>query len=246
MTLLATERLGINFGGVRAVHDVALRVEPGERRAIIGPNGAGKTTLFNLIGGQLTPSNGSIRFEDQEIVGLSAHRRAYLGIARTFQISKLFLRLTVMENILLAVQGTHPVKLSLFSPLGRQGGHRERATALLEEWGLWEYRDEAVSNLSHGSQRQLEIVLALASGPSLLMLDEPTSGLSIAERELVTERIHGLERDLTILMTEHDMDVVFDVSDRITVLDHGQIVCDGPPGEVRDDPAVHEIYFGGD
>ena len=246
MTLLRTEDLGINFDGVQAVRGVALNVERGERRAIIGPNGAGKTTLFNLIGGQLPPSTGSIRFQDQEIVGLSAHRRAYLGIARTFQISKLFLRLTVMENILLAVQGTHRVKLSLITPLGRRAEHMERATALLEQWGLWEYRDEAVSNLSHGSQRQLEIVLALASGPKLLMLDEPTSGLSIAERELVTERIRGLERDLTILMTEHDMDVVFEISDRITVLNYGEIVCDGPPATVRDEPIVHEIYFGGD
>ena len=246
MILLRTEDLGINFGGVQAVRDVALNVESGERRAIIGPNGAGKTTLFNLIGGQLPPSTGSIRFLDQDIVGLSAHRRAYLGIARTFQISKLFLRLTVMENILLAVQGTHPVKLSLISPLGRHGEHMERATSLLERWGLWEYRDEAVSNLSHGSQRQLEIVLALASGPKLLMLDEPTSGLSIGERELVTERIRGLERDLTVLMTEHDMDVVFEIADRITVLNYGEIVCDGPPAMVRDEPIVHEIYFGGE
>jgi branched-chain amino acid transport system ATP-binding protein len=246
MKVLELIDVGINFAGVKAVRGVTMSIVSGERRAIIGPNGAGKTTLFNLIGGQLHPSSGTIRLLGRDVRALPAHRRTYLGLSRTFQISRLFLDLTVLENMLLGVQGTRLAKLSLFRPAQADRGVRERAEELLAQWQLIDYRDKAVRNLSYGTQRQLEIAMALAPSPRLLLLDEPTAGLSRVERNLVTARLGALDPELSVLLTEHDMDVVFDFARHITVLDHGEIMADGDPQTVQRNPAVHEIYFGTD
>ncbi|MGE3148199.1 MAG: ABC transporter ATP-binding protein [Pseudorhodoplanes sp.] len=243
MIVLATDDLGINFGGIRAVHDVSITVAAGERRAIIGPNGAGKTTLFNLIGGQLKPSAGEIRLLGQKVHGLVARQRAYLGLSRTFQITRLFPSLTVIETMLIGVLGTEPGKLSFIRSPGAQPAARDRARALLAEWCLSDYENHYVGELSYGTQRQLEIALALALSPKVLLLDEPTAGLSIAERDLVVNQLGRLDPNLTVLLTEHDMDVVFGIATHITVLDHGEVVVEGPPAEVRRNPRVHEIYF---
>jgi branched-chain amino acid transport system ATP-binding protein len=223
---------------------MSLDIQPGERHAIIGPNGAGKTTLFNLLGGQLTPTAGRIHLFGQDVTGLPPDRRTYLGLARTFQISKLFLNLTVMENAVLAVQGTDPSKRSLFRTPLSNPHIAERTHALLKQWGLWQERETQVKHLSYGSQRELELVLALASAPRLLLLDEPTAGLSPAETVEVKAMLGQLSRETTVVLIEHDIDFVFDLADRITVLHLGEMVTSGPTEEVRRDPRVHDIYLG--
>jgi branched-chain amino acid transport system ATP-binding protein len=244
VTPLAIERLAKNFGGLQALHDLSLEIQPGERRAIIGPNGAGKTTLFNLIGGQLSPSSGRIFLFGREVTTLPPFRRAALGLARTFQITTLFPNLTVMENMLLAVQALDSMKFILYRPLTSYQHILGRARSLLEEWHLWGRRDALVRQLSYGEQRQLEILLALAGAPKLLLLDEPTAGLSVAETPLVTSLVQHLDPSITVLLIEHDMDVAFEVAQHITVLHQGGLLTDGSPEAIRKDPTVAEIYLG--
>ena len=232
------------FGGLRAVDDVSLTVRPGERRAIIGPNGAGKTTLFSLISGEQPPAGGRITLFGRDVTRLAPHRRAALGLARTYQITNLFPRLSVLDNCLLAVQALLPVKLHLHRSLARYPQLFERARAVLDTVGLGDKAEAAVRNLSHGEQRQLEIALALAGTPKLLLLDEPTAGLSPAESQLMTALLKTLDPAITILIIEHDMDVAFEVTDRITVLHYGRVVADGLGAEVRANPLVQEIYLG--
>ena len=232
------------FGGLRAVDGVSLQVEPGERRDIIGPNGAGKTTLFNLISGELPLTEGRITLFGREITRLSAHRRAALGLARTYQITNLFPRLTVLENCLLAVQALLPVKLHLHRALDRYPAIFERARSVLEAVGLTGKEEETVRNLSHGDQRQLEIALALAGSPRLLLLDEPTAGLSPAESHMITALLKGLDPAITLLVIEHDMDVAFELTNRVTVLHFGKVVADGLGDAVKANPLVQEIYLG--
>jgi branched-chain amino acid transport system ATP-binding protein len=241
---LVIERLSKNFGGVQAVHDLSLEIQPGERRAIIGPNGAGKTTLFNLIGGQLSPSSGRIFLFDREVTKLPPFRRAALGLARTFQITTLFPNLTVMENMLLAVQALDSVRFVLYHPLTSYRHILSKAQSLLEQWNLWEKRHTLVRQLSYGEQRQLEILLALASMPRVLLLDEPTAGLSAAETQQVVAMIQRLDPSITVLLIEHDMDVAFQVAQHITVLHQGSLLADGAPEAMRKDPKVAEIYLG--
>jgi len=232
------------FGGLRAVDGVSLTVRAGERRAIIGPNGAGKTTLFSLISGEQAPTRGRIVLFGRDVTRLPPHRRAALGLSRTYQITNLFPRLTVLDSCLLAVQALSPVKFHLHRPLSRYPQLFERAGAVLEAVGLAEKAGEQVRNLSHGEQRQLEIALALAGSPRLLLLDEPTAGLSPAESQLMTALLKKLDPAITILLIEHDMDVAFQVTDRITVLHYGRIVADGLGEEVKANPLVQEIYLG--
>jgi branched-chain amino acid transport system ATP-binding protein len=234
------------FGGLRAVDGVSLQVEPGERRAIIGPNGAGKTTLFNLISGELPPTEGRITLFGREITRLPAHRRAGLGLARTYQITNLFPRLTVLENAILAVQALSPVKLHIHRALSRYPAIFERARSVLEAVGLTGKEEETVRNLSHGDQRQLEIALALAGSPKLLLLDEPTAGLSPAESHMITALLKRLDPAITLLVIEHDMDVAFELTNRVTVLHFGKVVADGLGDEVKANPLVQEIYLGTD
>ncbi len=232
------------FEGLRAVDGVSLEVGPGERRAIIGPNGAGKTTLFSLISGETRPTSGRVTLFGRDVTRLPPHRRAALGLARTYQITNLFPRLTALENCLLAAQALTPAKLHLHRSLARYPDLFARARSMLEAVGLDGKGSEAVRNLSHGEQRQLEVALALAGAPKLLLLDEPTAGLSPAESHMMTTLLKTLDPAITLLVIEHDMDVAFELTDRITVLHYGKVVADGLAHEVKSDPLVQEIYLG--
>ena len=241
---LSLNGLSKEFGGLRAVDGVTLTVGAGERRAIIGPNGAGKTTLFSLISGETRPTDGRISLFGRDVTRHAPHRRAGLGLARTYQITNLFPRLTTLENCLLAVQALTPAKFHLHRGLRHYPAFFERARAVLDAVGLGDKESEAVRNLSHGEQRQLEIALALAGSPRLLLLDEPTAGLSPAESHAMTELLKKLDPAITLLVIEHDMDVAFALTDRITVLHYGRVVADGLAHEVKTNALVQEIYLG--
>jgi branched-chain amino acid transport system ATP-binding protein len=245
MTALVIDRLTKNFGGLQALCGLSLEIQPGERRVILGPNGAGKTTLFHLIGGQLSPSSGRIFLYGQEVTHLPPFRRAALGLARTFQITTLFPNLTVLENMLLAVQALDAVRFVLYRPLASYPYLLSKAQSLLEQWDLWEKRRALVRQLSYGEQRQLEILLALARTPKVLLLDEPTAGLSAAETQQVVAMLQHLDACITVLLIEHDMAVAFQVAQHITVLHQGRLLADGSPLAIRQDPTVAEIYLGG-
>jgi len=232
------------FGGLRAVDGVALAVRPGERRALIGPNGAGKTTLFNLISGELPVTSGAIRLFERDVTRVAPHRRAALGLARTFQITNLFPTLTVLENCLLAVQALTPVKFSMLRPLAAYHALEERAREALAAVGLADRAAAVVRNLSHGEQRQLEIALALAGRPRVLLLDEPTAGLSPAESHLMADLLQRLDPAITVLIIEHDMDIALEIAQHVTVLHYGRVIADGPREEIKANPLVREIYLG--
>ena len=233
-----------SFGGLQAVDGVTLEVRPGERRALIGPNGAGKTTLFNLISGAMPPSSGRISLFGQDVTGAPAHRRAALGLARTFQITNLFPDLSVLENCLLAVQAHTPTRFAMLRPVRRYTALLDRARATLASLEVGALADAVVKNLSHGEQRQLEIALALAGQPKVLLLDEPTAGLSPAESRLMAGLLRRLDPAITVLMIEHDMDIALELSDMVTVLHYGRVIADGPREQVKADPQVKEIYLG--
>ncbi|PYO35596.1 MAG: ABC transporter ATP-binding protein [Candidatus Rokuibacteriota bacterium] len=241
---LRLERVSRSFGGLLAVDGVDLAVQPGERRAIIGPNGAGKTTLFNLISGELGVSSGAIHLFDRDITGLPPHRRAALGLARTFQITNLFPSLSALENGLLAVQALTRTKFAMLRPLERFTRLKERALAALRAVGLEDRAATTVRNLSHGEQRQLEIALALAGQPRVLLLDEPTAGLSPGESQLMADLLRGLDPAMTVLIIEHDMDIALQIALHVTVLHYGRVIADGPREAVKADPLVREIYLG--
>jgi len=244
MTALEVQGLGHDFGGLRALDDVTLEMQPGERLVILGPNGAGKTTLFNAITGLLRPARGRIRLRGEDVTRLGPHARAQRGLGRTFQITTLFPNLSVLDSVLLAVQGTDPARFALLRPQTAFPHLRARALALLTEWGLAERRDVTTRLLSYGEQRQVELILALAAGSRVLLLDEPTAGLSPAETAQVAATIRRLPRDLTLLFIEHDMDVALDLADRVLVLHQGRVLAGGTPAEIRRDPRVAEIYLG--
>ncbi len=241
---LVLENLSIDFGGLRAVNGVNLTVQPGERRVLMGPNGAGKTTLFNLVSGIYPPSEGRILFFDKEVTGLPTFRRAALGMARTYQITNLFPKLTVSENLLMACQALERTKFVMFRRLSSYRGLLERCDNLLKEFDLWEKRDELVKNLSHGYQRQIEVAMALAEKPRLLLLDEPAAGLSSAETHALTLLLKKLDPSITVLLIEHDMDVAFEFAEKITVLYQGKFLTEGTKEEVKNNPTVQEIYLG--
>ena len=244
MIALAVNGLSKRFGGVDAVVDVSLAVETGERRVLIGPNGAGKTTLFHTIAGTQLPSSGTVTLFSQDITRLAPHARARAGLARTFQITNLFPNLTVLENVLLAVAAASDIGIALIRPMKAYGALYQRAERLLSDWGLAGRPSRQVRHLSYGEQRQLELALALAGSPKLLLLDEPTAGLSAAETSRVVALIRALPRDMTLLMIEHDMDVAFELADRISVLHQGRIVAEGGQQAIRANPQVAEIYLG--
>ena len=242
--LLALEGVTRRFGALAAVNGVSLAVTARERRAIIGPNGAGKTTLFNLITGQLPPSAGRIVLGGQPITGLPPHVVARRGLARSFQRNNLFPRLPVRENLRLAAAADGQGSWNL---LGRVGGLRaplERARETAEAVGLTERLDALAGQLSYGEQRQLEVGVALATAPRLLLLDEPTAGMSPEETLRMTRMLEGLPREVTLLIIEHDMDVVASLADRVTVLHYGEVLTEGSFAEVKADPRVYEVYLG--
>jgi len=241
---LLTDNLSVNFGGLAAVSNVSFTAKEKMIQAIIGPNGAGKTTFFNLISGLLRPSAGRIYIFGQDVTRMSSQRRAYLGLGRTFQITNIFSGLTVFENVLLATQSQKSAKYVFYRNANSDRSLYAKAEKILDKWGFLEKRDSLARNLSHGEQRQLDILLALIEEPKILLLDEPTAGLSHAEATSMIEIIRRLSQQRTILMVEHDMDVVFGLADRVTVLHQGRIFADGSPNEVRADPRVKEIYLG--
>lgn len=241
---LKTERLSKNFGGLEALQNVDLSVEAGSRRAIIGPNGAGKTTLFNLIAGEFIPSSGSVSIFGQDITDMPMHSRIHVGIGRGFQINNLFLKLSVLDNVLLGIKACRNFGFQLFRPISAYTDIYSKANQLLERVGLWEKRNESVSALAYGEQRQMEIILALASDPRILLLDEPTAGLSMSESKELIDLIQNLGKDVTMLMIAHDLDLVYEVADQISVLHYGQIVAEGTPEEIQEHPKVKEIYLG--
>ena len=241
---IAVERLAKVFGGLRALDDVSLSVQAGERRVLIGPNGAGKTTLFHCIAGTIQATDGSVRFFGTDITRLAEHRRIGLGMARTFQISNVCTDLSVIENVLLAMLGADRRKWTMHLPAGVFTDLRERGALGLSRVGLGARADETVKFLSYGERRQLELALALASNPKVVLLDEPCAGLSPSERQRFSGLIRELPRDITLVMIEHDIDIALALADRVTVLHRGNIILDGTPGEVKVNGQVREVYFG--
>jgi branched-chain amino acid transport system ATP-binding protein len=244
MSVLRTDRLRRAFGSLVVTNDVNLTVEAGERHVIIGPNGAGKTSLINQIGGQLAPSGGRIFVKDTDITGWPPNRVSRIGVARTFQRNNLFQNLSVIENLRLAVQARCGSPLDCFTPVGRLNDLIGRAEELMQRVHLAADGARVARNLSYGEQRQLEIGIALAGEPELLLLDEPTSGMSPAETARMIDLIAGLPRALSILMIEHDMKVVFSLAHTITVLYYGEVLASGTPEAIRDNARVRDVYLG--
>jgi branched-chain amino acid transport system ATP-binding protein len=241
---VTVESLSKSFGGLQAILDVNFSVRPGERLVIIGPNGAGKTTLFNLISGELLPSSGRIYLFGEDVTHMPPHRRTHLGIARTFQITNLFPNLTLQQNILLAVLGLNSLKYNLHQPMSSCSDVIAKTEELIGKFDLQENKDLLVRNLSYGIQRQIEVLMALASNAKILLLDEPTSGLPPGETSGLTSMILGLDPHMTLLIIEHDMDVAFQLAHNMIVLHHGIVIAEGPPEKIKVNPKVKEIYLG--
>lgn len=247
MALLELDELTRRFGGLTAVDHVSMRVAEGEVRAVIGPNGAGKSTLFNLITGILAPSHGTVSFAGESVTGLSAPRICQRGIARTFQLTALFPEMSARENVRLAAQAREPRRWQFYGGRAVFETASERADAALERLGLSAIAHRPAGLLSHGDQRLLEVAMALAQEPQLLLLDEPTQGLSVEETAQAVETLSGLfaEHRMTVLLVEHDMEVVFRLAQRITVLHRGAVIADGLPEAIKQDERVQGAYLGG-
>jgi branched-chain amino acid transport system ATP-binding protein len=244
MTALAVRNLSKSFGGLRVTASLNLAVEPGERRLIIGPNGAGKTTLFNLITGELRPDSGSIQLFGQDVTRIASRKRAHLGMARTYQIITLFPRDTILRNAMLALLGLSPMRWNAWRPLHRQQDLQERARTALRRVGLDRIADRPLAETSYGEKRRVEIAMALAQNPKVLLLDEPFAGLSIDERRDVSRLLAAIPRDVTIVMIEHDMDTALDLADRISLLHFGEVIVEGTRAEVVANPRTREVYLG--
>jgi branched-chain amino acid transport system ATP-binding protein len=240
-----TEHLSRSFAGLRAVNDISIEIPTGGVRAIIGPNGAGKTTFFNLLSGHFQPTSGSISFDGHDITALPPYRRARLGIARSFQITNIFGKLSVYENVRLAVQAAYDGRASFFFPSRKMGDLEPRTREILGDIGLTTVADARAENLSHGDQRRLEIGLVLGRDPKVLLLDEPLAGMSPAETDATVALIERIAPGRTILLVEHDIDVVMAISTTITVLQSGQVLATGTPAEIRGNDAVQRAYLGG-
>jgi branched-chain amino acid transport system ATP-binding protein len=241
---LVLENVVVAFGALKAVDDVSIQVSRGERRAIIGPNGAGKTTLFNAITGVNPPTTGRITFEGENVTRRPAHIRARMGMSRTFQITNLFPRLTVAENMQLALRGTGRGKFSLLGSVQLTPEEEDRVASALSISRLHERGLIAVHELSYGEQRQLEMAMALVTRPKLLLLDEPAAGLSPVERVMVSDIIRSLPRDLTMVLIEHDMELVLKLVDYVTCLNNGQMLAEGSPESISTDQRVQDVYLG--
>ena len=233
-----------SFGGLVAVADVTLRVPRRERRAIIGPNGAGKTTLFRLISGEMAVTRGRITLFGEDVTDLPAHRRVGRGLGRTYQVTNVFPNLSVEDNVVLAAMGLSKTKFQPLLPVPRRGPQHEQVEEVLHQVGLHARAREHVARLSHGEQRQLELALALVSRPRVLLLDEPAAGLSAAERVQMAALVRGLPAELTLVIIEHDMDLVMHLVDRVSCLHNGRVIADESPATIRDNQTVQEIYLG--
>jgi branched-chain amino acid transport system ATP-binding protein len=242
--VLETRGLTKRFGGLIATNDVSLSVEKGARHALIGPNGAGKTTLINLLTGVIQPSAGSIRLEGEDITGLSQNARVRRGLARTFQINQLFPELTVLETVALAVSERIGAGTAWWRSTGSHRDIAEEAAAILDQFNLGDVMGERTAVLPYGRQRLLEIALAIACRPRVLLLDEPAAGVPEEERHEILAIVAGLPADVTVLLIEHDMDLVFSFADRISVLVGGALFVEGPVDAIARDPRVREVYLG--
>jgi branched-chain amino acid transport system ATP-binding protein len=242
--LLAVENISLSFGGVKALSDISFDIAKGEIRAIIGPNGAGKSTFFNCVTGVLRPTSGRIVLNGEDVAGLPPHRISHKGLARSYQITNILPGATVLENVRIAAQSRHHG----WSLLRHHRSYRDlidRARSVLEQVGLLDKETELAANLSHGEQRNLEIAIALATEPQLLCLDEPTAGMSVTETHATVELVRRIARNLTILVVEHDMEVVMNLAHRITVLHYGEVLAEGTPEEIQANPRVQEVYLKG-
>ena len=244
MSELRVTNLSRSFGGVRAVDGVSFGLDQGTITALIGPNGAGKSTLFNLIDGQLPPDAGAIEFEGRTLIGMPTAARTRAGIGRTFQVAQTFASMTALQNAQLAVVAASGAALSPAAPLARRAS--EEARQLLKQVGLGTRDDEAAATLAYGDLKRLELALALAAQPRLLLMDEPTAGMAPGERTALMALVTDLARArrMTVLFTEHSMDVVFGFAERVLVLSRGRLIADGPPQAVRTDAAVRAVYLG--
>ncbi len=242
--MLEIKNLSKNFSGFQAINNVNFLLDEGTRHAIIGPNGAGKTTFFNLITGHLEPTEGEVIFEGQSLVGMPPYRIVKLGIARSFQRINIYPRMTVAENVQVALIARDGRHLNMFTRA--EGLNAKETDELLQLVGLTHERNEIAGELAYGRQKQLELAISLAPNPKVLLLDEPTAGMSPTETTESIQLVDRIskERDLTLLFTEHDMGVVFGIADRISVLHHGEIIASGSPEEVRNDPNVKSVYLG--
>lgn len=243
MYLLETKGLTKRFGGLTAVDNVNFKVAKGDRRAVIGPNGAGKTTFFNLIAGRLPPTQGEIWFKGEDITHIPPYRIPQKGIGRSYQITNIFSKLPVFENVRLAAQAVE-VTYDFWTNVISMDDINGRVTEILEKLKLIDYRDVRAANLPHGLQRHLEIGIALASRPELLLLDEPTAGMTQEETRRMMELIEDIAEGLTIVVVEHDMKFVMSISKRITVLHEGKVLAEGPPEEIRKNEDVQRVYLG--
>jgi branched-chain amino acid transport system ATP-binding protein len=243
-TAVEIEDLAKVFGGLRAVDGVTLRVAAGERRALIGPNGAGKTTLFHCVTGTLLASSGRVKLYGHDVTHMPEHRRTKLGMGRTFQITNVFTDLSLTENLALSIVGTDRRKWIFHRPLEAFPAIRAQALAGLDAVGLKNRADHPVRLLSYGERRQLELALALNTGPKVLFLDEPCAGLSPSERQRIFNMIRGLPRDITVVLIEHDMDVALGLADLVTVMHRGRVMAEGTPEEVQANAQVRDVYFG--
>lgn len=242
--LLEIKDLHVAYGKVEAVRGVALTMQPGQIVTVIGPNGAGKTTLFNLITGEITPDSGSVALFGRDITRTPSRKRSHLGMARTYQIITLFAHDTIERNVMLALLGLSPLRWNPLLPLDRQRHLIEQARAALNRVGLDHIAARPLAQTSYGERRRVEIAMALAQNPRLLLLDEPFAGLSIDERQDVRKLLAAIPRDVTIVMIEHDMDTALDLADRITLLHFGEVIVEGTRAEVVADPRTREVYLG--
>jgi branched-chain amino acid transport system ATP-binding protein len=242
---LVVKEISKNFGGVHAVRSADLVVPVGERRALIGPNGAGKTTLFNLITGAMKPDHGTIEIFGIDITTKSIQGRSRLGLGRTYQISQLLLDLSVEENLYLAGKASKKLGLQFIKPWQKYNEEKEWAYQVASQVGLEDHMDDKVAEISHGLQRQLEVGMAIAMRPRLIMLDEPAAGLSPSERVVLIGLIKKLPKDVTLILIEHDMEVVLDIADQITVLNRGSVIAEGTPEQIRNNQEVQDVYLGG-
>jgi branched-chain amino acid transport system ATP-binding protein len=222
---------------------VSLRVGAGERWAVIGPNGAGKTTLFRTVSGEVRPTEGTVHLFGDDMSRAAPYRKAQRGVGRTYQVTELFQALTVQDNLTIAYQATKPIKFAFWKTVDMNGEVSDRIDEVLDQVGLVGVRDTLVREMSHGEQRQLEIAMALASDPRVLLLDEPAAGLSAAERRIMKALVDGLPRDLSIVLIEHDMTIALELVERVLVLDNGHMIAEGPPDAIRDNQQVQDVYL---
>ncbi|HTC98605.1 MAG TPA: ABC transporter ATP-binding protein [Bradyrhizobium sp.] len=242
--LLRVEKLVRRFGGILATDNVSLDVAEGELHAIIGPNGAGKTTLISQLTGHLAPDSGSVSLAGRDITHLAAYRRSALGLARSFQITSLLLDFTAADNVALAAQAHDGHSFRFFADARKERGLRDAALAALQRVGLADRANVLVSKLSHGEQRELELAVALATKPQLLLLDEPMAGLGVTESARMVRLLQELRKEVTIVLVEHDMEAVFALADRISVLVYGRVIASGAPSDIRQNEEVKRAYLG--